>query len=145
MNAQRIAQSGQGTDIDHVDEGPSLICPEDRCLGPSLCVLRPAYRVGWIDGQDLADNHPVEQHTQSGQSDLHCGLGVKPELRFHKRCHMDRLDMSEIHDADLGTESGELPNCLYVGAAFVGIADMRAEEVAQARSGFGPRGEDGGP
>jgi hypothetical protein len=43
---------------------------------------------------------------------------------------MHRLHLGEIHDAVLGAEAGELPHRLAVGAAGVGIADMRTEEVA---------------
>jgi hypothetical protein len=43
---------------------------------------------------------------------------------------MHRLHLGEIHDAVAGTEAGELPDRLAVGAAGVGVADVRAEEVA---------------
>jgi hypothetical protein len=42
----------------------------------------------------------------------------------------------------LRTEGGKLPDGLTVGSAGVGVADVRAEEVAQPRPGFWPGCED---
>ena len=64
------------------------------------------------------------------------------ELRLDERRDVDRLYPSQIPDAVLGTESGELPDGLPVGSAGVGVADVGAEEVAQPRPGFWPRRED---
>ncbi len=99
-------------------------------------MLRAAHRVGGIEGKDLADHHPVEQHPQSGQPHLHRGFGLSLQLQLDEGGNVDRLDLGEIQDAELGTEGGELPDRLHVGAAGVGIADMRAEEVAHPGSGL---------
>jgi len=98
--------------------------------------------MGSVRGYDLADKHPIEEHSQSGQSQLYRGLGMELELRLDKCSHMDRLRLSEIPYVVLGTESGELPDSLTVGSAGVGVADVRDEEVAQPRPGFWPRRED---
>ena len=57
---------------------------------------------------------------------------------------MNGLDLGEIHDAVLGAEAGELPDRLAVGAPGIGIADVRAEEVAHPRPRLRPHGEDRG-
>jgi len=41
---------------------------------------------------------------------------------------VDGLDLDEIHNAQFDAEGGELLDSLPVGAAGVGIADVRAEE-----------------
>lgn len=64
------------------------------------------------------------------------------ELSLDKRRDVDRLHLDEIPNAVLGTKGGELPYGLAVGATGVGIADVRAEKVAQPRPGFWPRRED---
>jgi hypothetical protein len=52
-----------------------------------------------------------------------------PELVFDEGCHVDRLDLGQILDADAGAECGELADCLQIGAAGVGVADMRTKKV----------------
>jgi len=39
---------------------------------------------------------------------------VQLGLHLHKRHHMDRLNLSEIEDAELGKEGGELPDRLCI-------------------------------
>jgi len=66
------------------------------------------------------------------------------QLQLDESGDVDRLHLGEIHDADLGTEGIELPDGFHVGATSVGIANVRAKEVAHPCSGFRARGEDGG-
>ena len=109
-----------------------------------LRVLRPTYRVRRIGGQDLADDQPVKEHPQGGQVLLDRRFGLSLQLQLDEGRHMDRLDLGEIHDAVLGAEGGELPDRLHVGVSGVGIADVRAEEVAHSRARFCPHREDRG-
>ena len=83
---------------------------------------------------DLADHHPIKQHTQGGQALLYGRLGVKPELGLNKRRHMHRLDLGEIRYADLDTEAGELTYGFHVGATGIWVADVRGEEIPHART-----------
>lgn len=76
----------------------------------------------------MADHHPVEEHAQRGQPLLHRGSGVLFELGLNKRRHMHRLDLGEIHDVVLGTEGGELPHRLPVGAAGIGVAICKVKK-----------------
>ena len=142
-NQRSISQAGKGSGVDGVDQSPRFVGLEDRGLAAPLRVLRPAHGVGRVRRYDLADHHPIEEHPQSGQPQLYRGLGMELELRLDERRDVDRLYLSQIPDAVLGTEIGELPDSLPVGAAGVGVADMRAEEVAQPRSGFWPHRERG--
>jgi hypothetical protein len=42
----------------------------------------------------------------------------------------------EVTNAVLGAKGGELPHCLPVGAAGVGIADVQAQEVAHRDASY---------
>ena len=61
------------------------------------------------------------------------GLEFWLQLRLDKRRHMHRLHLGEIHDPVLGAEARELPHRLAVGAAGIGIADVRAEKKSRIR------------
>lgn len=141
-NQCSISQAGNGSGVDCVDQSPRFVGLEDRGLAAPLRVLRAAYGVGRVRRYDLADHHPIEEHPQSGQPQLYRGLGMELELRLDERRDVDRLYLSQIPDVVLGTEIGELPDSLPVGAAGVGVADIRAEEVPHPRPGFWPRRED---
>lgn len=78
-------------------------------------MLRPANRVGWVRGDDLADNHPIEEHPKSGQSQLYGGLGLSLELGLDEGRDVDWFDLGEILDAVVATEGGKLPDSLPVG------------------------------
>jgi hypothetical protein len=137
-----IAQAGQGTGVDRVDQGAGFIGLQYRGLAFLLRVLRPTHRVRRIGGDDLADHYPVEEHAQCGQPLLYRGLRMHSELRFDNGRHIHRLHLAEIGDPMLGAEARELPHRLAVGAAGIGIADMRAEEVAQPPAGLWLHRED---
>ena len=125
-------------------QSPGFVDLQHRRPASPLRVLRPANGVSGIEGKDLADHHPVEQHPQSGKPDLHRGLGLGLQLQFDEGRDMDRLDLGEVQDAVIGTEGGELADRLHVGTASIRIADMRAEEVAHPRAGFRKIGKDRG-
>ncbi len=55
----------------------SFVDLQNRGLTAPSRVLRTTHGVGRIDGQDLADHHPVEQHPQSGQPLLDGRFGVE--------------------------------------------------------------------
>jgi hypothetical protein len=63
-----IAQAGQGSGVDRVEQRPRLVHIQNWRLAAPLRVLRSAYRVGRVRGYDLADNHPIEEHSQRGQT-----------------------------------------------------------------------------
>jgi hypothetical protein len=98
--------------------------------------------MGGIGGYNLADDHPIEEHSQGGQAHFYGRFGLDFELRFDERGNVDRLDLGEIDDPDFGAEGGKLANGLHVGAPGVGVADVRAEEVASACPGLRARRED---
>jgi hypothetical protein len=45
---------------------PGLVLSEDRRLAAAHDVLGPAHCVRRVDGEDLADHEPVEQHADRG-------------------------------------------------------------------------------
>ena len=104
----------------------------------------PPHSVCGIEGEDLTDHHPVEEHPESCQPHLHGGFGLSLQLQLDEGRDMNRFDLGEVEDADLGTKSGELPHRFHVGTAGVGVADVRGEEVSHPRPGFRPRRKDGG-
>jgi hypothetical protein len=77
--------------------------------------------VNGIRGYDLADHHPIEEHSQRGQTKLHRRFGVQLELCLDEYGDVDRLHLGEIPDAMLGTEGGKLPDGLPVRTAGVGL------------------------
>lgn len=139
-NQRTIAQAGKGSGVDRIEQRPG----EHQRLTLLLRVLGPPHGIGGIGGLDPADHHPIEEHAQRGQPPLNCGFGALPELVFRKRRDVDRLALGDIHDAMLGTESGELAHRLEIRAAGIGIADARAKEVAHPFAGFGLHRKDGG-
>jgi hypothetical protein len=54
--------------------------------------------------------------------------------------YMNGLHLGKILDAVVGAEAGELSHRLTVGAARIGIADVRAEEGEHPRPHLRPRG-----
>src|SRR5204863_9554848 len=53
--------------LDALQQSSSLLLGEDLRLAAVDHVLRPAHRMRRIDGKDLADDEPVEQHTDRGK------------------------------------------------------------------------------
>ena len=139
-----VAQTGQGSGVDGIEQRPRLVWSEHRRLAFPLCVLRAAHAVRGIQRNHLADHHPIKEHPQSGQPLLHGRPGMLPELVFDEGRHVDRLDLGQILDANAGAEGGELANRLKVGAAGVFIADVGAEEIPHPFSGLGLGREDRG-
>jgi hypothetical protein len=139
-----IAQTGKGSGVDRVEQGPRLVGLEYRRLAAPLRVLGAAHGVRRVHRNYLAHHHPIEEHPQGGQPLLHGGLRVLAELGLDEGRYVDRLDLGQIHDADSGTVGGELPDGFQVGAAGVGIADVGAEEVAHPLAGLWLGREDGG-
>ncbi len=66
------------------------------------------------------------------------------ELRFDEGRDVDGLDLGKVDEIMVGAEVGELAHGGEVGAARVGIADVRAEIIAAPALGLGLGGEDRG-
>jgi len=143
-NQCAVAQTGQGSGVDGVEQRPRLLRGKHRRLALLLRVLRTAHTVRGIQRNHLADDHPIEEHPQSGQPQLHGRPGMLPELVFNEGRDVDRLDLGKILDADAGAEGGELANRFEIRSTGVFIADMGAEEVSHPFSGLGLGREDGG-
>ena len=133
-----------GSDVDRIEQGTRLVHIQDGRLALPLRVLWPTHGMSGIHGEDLADEHPIEEHPQGGQPLFHGGLRMLPELVLDESRHVDRFDLGEFHDAMLGAKGGKLPDRLPVGAAGVLVADVGTEEVAQQLAGLGSYGKEGG-
>ena len=58
------AKAHQRCDVDPVEEGPGLLGGEDRGLAGLDDVLWSTDGTRGVEGQDLADDEPVEEHPQ---------------------------------------------------------------------------------
>jgi hypothetical protein len=137
-----IAQTGKESSVDRVDQDARLVHIQDRRFALSLGVLRPAYRMGRVHGEDLADYHPIEEHPQRSQPLFHRRLGTLPELILDEGRDVDRLDLGQILDAMHSAKRGEQPDRFHVRTAGVLVADVGAEEVPQPLLCLGLGGED---
>ena len=78
-----VAKTHQGCDVDAVEEAPGLLGGEDRGLAGLDDVPRPPDRARGVEGEDLADDEPVEEHPKGGYRQHSCrnalqGLGFSP-------------------------------------------------------------------
>jgi hypothetical protein len=78
-----IAQADEGRGIDGVEQTSVLILGEHRCLTAAHDVLRSAHRMRGIDGEDLADHQPIEQHADGGKVQFDCRLGSRRLQRLY--------------------------------------------------------------
>ena len=119
-----IAQAGQGSGVNGIEQGPRLAGREHRRFAFLQCGLRPAHGVSGIHGEDLAGRHPVEKHPQHGQPLVHNRLGVLSQSVLDESRDVDQLRLGEIHDAVLSAERGELPDRFHVRASGVLVVDI---------------------
>ena len=59
-----VAKTHQGRDVDAVEDGPGLLGGEDRGLAGLDDVLGAPDRARGVEGEDLADDKPVEEHPE---------------------------------------------------------------------------------
>ena len=62
-----VGETCERRDVDAIEKGPGLRGREYRGLAGVGDVLRPAHRARGIEGEDLADHEPVEEHAQRRQ------------------------------------------------------------------------------
>ena len=99
-------------------------------------VLRAAHGVGGVDGEDLADDQPVEQHADGGQ--------VLLDGRLLKVL-AERLDLGgDVHRLDVGDRGRPVAPVEEFAwrrghrLARVGVADVGGEEFDEAPAGVSP-------
>ena len=59
-----VTKAHQGRDVDAVEDGPGLLGGEDRGLAGLDDVLGAPDRARGVEGEDLADDEPVEEHPE---------------------------------------------------------------------------------
>jgi hypothetical protein len=89
-----VAQADQGRRVEAFEQAAGLLLGKDGGLAATHHVLGPANRMRRIDGEDLADHEPVEQHANGGQVQfvgeelgLLCQGGSERALDRHEHQH----------------------------------------------------------
>ena len=115
-------------DIDAVEELAGLVRGQHRGLAACDDMLGPAHRMRRIDGEDLADDEPVEQHADRREVLLDGRLGGRRLQRLDVGGDMHRLDIDELANAVLLDPSEERADGPIISQARVPVADVGGEE-----------------
>jgi hypothetical protein len=94
-------------------------------------MLGAAHRVCWVDGEDLADDEPVEQHANCGQMQFYGRLGGRRLQHLHRGGDVDRLDVGELADLVLLDPGEKMAGGPVIGHAGVLVADGGGEEFEE--------------
>ncbi len=98
------------------------------CLGPRTACAG-------IDGEDLADDQPVEQHADRREVLLHRRLGGRRLQRLYIGGDVHGLDVGELADAVLLDPGEERAHGPVIGHARVLVADVGGEEFQEPARG----------
>ena len=126
-----------------VEERPRLRGGEHRGLAGLDHMLRAAHRARGIEGQDLADDEPVEEHPQRGEVLLDARRREYPGELLDVGRDDHRLDLVE-GEASALAPFGEAAHGREVGEAGVGVPDVGGEELPEAPLGAHGGGEERG-
>jgi hypothetical protein len=77
-----ISQGNLPDHLDAFEQVSGLSLGQHRRLAALDDVLGPAHRMGWVDGEDLTDDQPVEQHADCRQMLLDRRPGCCPLLKL---------------------------------------------------------------
>jgi hypothetical protein len=89
-----------------------------------------------VDGEDLPDHEPVEQHTDRGEVQFDGRLGGRRLQNLYIGRDMDRLDVCELADLVLLDPGEEVARGPVVDHAGVFVADRRGEKFDEAPRGL---------
>jgi hypothetical protein len=103
-----VAQADDGRDVDAVEQLARLRGRQHGSLAALDGVLRPAQRVGGIDGEDLPDDEIVEQHSDRGEMLLDGRLFELARHRLDIGPDMNRLDRGPVVETG-GVAPGDVP------------------------------------
>jgi hypothetical protein len=109
-----------------------LLLGERRGLAAFDDMLWPAHRVRGVDGEDLADDQPVEQHADGGKVQLDGRLGRCRLQHLYIGGDVDRLDVGKLADFVLLNPGEEVARGPVIARAGVLVADGRSEELDEA-------------
>ena len=136
-----VAQARERRDVDAVEQGPGLRGGEHRGLAGLDDVLGSAHRARGVEGEDLADDEPVEEHAQRRQVLLDARGGERSGELLDVGGDHHGLDLVE-GEAPLLAPGGEAPRGGEVGKPGVGVSDMGGEELPESALGVGGGGEE---
>ena len=141
-----IAQAYQRARVDAVQQAPGLDRRQHRCLAGFNDVFGAAHRTGRVEGHDLADNQPIEQHADGRQVLLDGRRRVGLRQLLDVGGHQHRLNPVQRQAPDLAPV-GEPVDGRQVGHARVRVTDVGGEEFPEPGFGFIGAGEQdrGGP
>jgi hypothetical protein len=103
-------------------------------------VKSPAYTAcpagaGGIDGDDLAEDEPVEEHADGGEVLLYRRLRVALAELLDVSGDHHRLDAAEIVNPSAIAPAEKVTDGAAVGATGVRVSDVRREELEEAARG----------
>lgn len=133
-NQGAVAQARRSARVDAVQEPAGFLGLQDWRLAGLDDVRWPPNRTGGVGRYDLPRHQPVEQVADSGKALLHRGGGMCPGLAFNPGSDVQRLHGGQGRSAGRAAPFQELDHGADVGAAGVGVADVRSEELQKAES-----------
>ena len=136
-----IAQACECRDVHAVEQCPGLRGGEHRGLAGLDDMLRSPHGARGVEGQDLADDQPVEAHAQRCQVLLDARGGEPARELLDVGRDRDGLDLVQ-REAPALAPVGEAPRGRLVRKARVGVSDVGGEELPEAPSGVGRGGEE---
>jgi hypothetical protein len=113
-----------------------LILGEHRRLAAAHDMLGPAYRMRRIDGEDLADDEPIEQHADRREVLFDRGFGGRRLQRLDIGGDMHGLDIGELADAVLLDPGEERAHGPVISHARVLVADVGRKEFQKPPRGM---------
>ena len=125
------AKTHQGRDVDVVEDGPGLLGGEDRRLSGLDDVLGAPDRARGVEGQDLADDEPVEEHPERREVLLDARRRERGRELLDVGRDDHRLDLAE-GEASALAPLGEPAHGREVREAGVPVPDVGGEELPEA-------------
>ena len=130
-----IAQADERRGIEAFEQPAGLVFGQHRRLAALDDMLGPTHRVRRIDGQNLADDQPVEQHADCSEVQLYRRLGRGRLQHLYIGGDVNGLDIGELADLMLLDPGKEMARGPVIGHARVLVADRGGEEFEEAARG----------
>jgi hypothetical protein len=122
--------------VDAIEQAAGLLLGQGRGFAAAHDVLAPAHGMGRIDGEDLADHQPVEQHADRREVQFDGRLGGRRLQHLYIRSDVHRLEVGQPADLVLLDPREKVTCGPVVGHAGVLVADRRGEKFKEALGGM---------
>ena len=129
--------------LNAVEQGAGFGGSQHRRLAPLEGVFGAAHGVGRVQLQDLAGHQPVKQNAKRRQVLLDGGRGELALQVLNESGDVDRLHLGEPADAVILAPGRKAAGGIQVGAAGVGVVDLRGEKLQHAPGCLGSGREKG--